>query len=53
MLAPEANGAGEVGTSMVWFFVFAVRPEILLFWATLKTHLRVEFPFLGRVKRLY
>lgn len=49
MLVHEANAAGEEGTSVFWLFVCAVKLEILLFLATLKTYLKVELPFLGRV----
>lgn len=51
MLVQEAKAAGE-GASVGWFFAFAVKLDILLFLATLKTHLKVKLPFLGRVKRL-
>lgn len=51
MVVQEAKAAGE-GASVGWFFVFAVKLDILLFLATLKTHLKVDLPFLGRAKRL-
>lgn len=52
MLVHEANAAEEVGASEFWLFVSAVKLEILLFLATLKTYLKVKLPFLGRVLRL-